>query len=666
MLIALPPLMLPFNSTSLLSPTPGQNEWFRRRHGVNGRKQQFPPGLSPARRSAAAWALRLQRALITLLLLLTLESAALPVAPAAALSVPWRPQQANSRPVHASRGIPPLQEVSPPEAVQQLQSALGARQPVVEIVSPQPDSLLPAGPWTLRLRVHDWPLVDGGNLGVGPHLVVQLDQEPPRIWTRSEGEMPELSPGSHRLTVYAALPWGEARKNPGAVRQIRLHRSTANPLALPATGSPQLLAVSPSGPVGGEPLLLDWLLLDAPLQDVGGRGTQWRLRVSINGDAVLLDQQSPLWLRGWRPGPNALQLELLDGRGEPLNPPFNSLVQEVELSTTATMPRWRRGPLSTDELAILLGAALPPPAAERGPDTAAPTSALQPSLSGAGATPLRPAPIVAVPLSSTSSPSGGTVGAPTPAAPRPVAPAPASAPRDFSSEHSDPGVGQAGSTAEGQVTLSLPQQGGRSPAEPVLEPLRADGQASVPSPDAPFETGAGRESDAMAPEDEQSLIRPITTAQQTPDLDQEGPAADPNNGSEAEKARSSGFSSAEPPEADAPTAAASTAETPESARKTAMAAAAASRSDPDRRSNSTEAAQNPPQDSMPPAPATPSAPPTLRSEGQNDTQPGDDEGRIRPSTALTGRARDLVNDDGTLRRPERRGPIAGLLERLQR
>jgi hypothetical protein len=232
---------------------------------------------------------------------------------------------------------------------------------VVEILSPRDDSLLPAGPWTLKLRLHDWPLVDGGELGAGPHLKVQIDQEPPQIWTRLEGTLPPLSPGSHRLTVYAAMPWGEALKNPGAMQQIRLHRTAANPLSLPAPGTPQLLPVSPSGIASGEPLLLDWLLLDAPLQNLRGDGNQWRLRAQINGDAVLLDQQTPLWLRGWKSGRNALQLELLDGRGEPLNPPFNSLVLEVERSPSAPRPRWLGDRLSPQELAVLLGQTPPEP-----------------------------------------------------------------------------------------------------------------------------------------------------------------------------------------------------------------------------------------------------------------------------------------------------------------
>jgi hypothetical protein len=40
-------------------------------------------------------------------------------------------------------------------------------------------------------------------------------------------------------------------------------------------------------------------------------------------------------------------------------------------------------------------------------------------------------------------------------------------------------------------------------------------------------------------------------------------------------------------------------------------------------------------------------------------------GRHTPTTANLGSARDQVNDNGTLRRPERRGPLAGLREKLK-
>ena len=257
-----------------------------------------------------------------------------------------------------------LQEVAPPGAVQQLQEALALRRPQVTIEAPRDGANLPAGPIKLSLQVRDWPLVDAGELGLGPHVVVQVDDLPAIRLSGLELELPSLSPGSHRITAYAARPWGEAVKSPGAWSQIRVHRVTANPLAIPQPGTPQLLPVSPADLAGSEPLLLDWLLLDAPLQGLRDNDGSWRLRVSVNGDSFLVDQNSPLWLKGWQPGSNSLLLELVDGLGEPLNPPFNSLVREVVLDPSKPGLAWQKGRLAEGELAQLLGTAPPEPPAQ--------------------------------------------------------------------------------------------------------------------------------------------------------------------------------------------------------------------------------------------------------------------------------------------------------------
>ena len=282
------------------------------------------------------------------------------IAPSRAEALSWRLPGRGAAPAsspaseHATRH---LREVPPPPWVQQARLALEDRDPTVRILSPADGELLPDGPWTLRLQVGDWPLVDGGPLGLGPHLVVQLDGEAPRPTVDTAVVMPPLSPGSHLLTVYAAKPWGEAHKSPLALRQIRIHRLAPNPATLPAPGTPRLIPVSPAGPAGDPPLLVDWLLIDAPLQGLRGDASGWRLRLTVNGESVLLDQQTPLWLQGWRPGSNALLLELLDGRGEPLNPPFNSLLREVIVPAAGPngSDRGRPAPLTDLELAVLLG-----------------------------------------------------------------------------------------------------------------------------------------------------------------------------------------------------------------------------------------------------------------------------------------------------------------------
>ena len=276
---------------------------------------------------------------------------------------PSRARPATEAPISAEGPSGRLQEVAPPAAVQQLQAALGEHNPQVTILAPRDGAVLPGGPLTLKLQVRDWPLVDAGPLGLGPHLVVQVDDQPPLpITDRLEMELPGLSPGSHRITAYAARPWGEAAKNPGAWDQIQVHRVAANPLTVPQAGTPQLIVVSPTASAGREPVLLDWLLLDAPLQGLRDNDGSWRLRVTVNGDSFLVDQNAPLWLKGWRNGSNSLLLELVDGRGNPLNPPFNSVVSELLLDPGASGPIWQRGRLSPSDLAQLLGAAPPAPA----------------------------------------------------------------------------------------------------------------------------------------------------------------------------------------------------------------------------------------------------------------------------------------------------------------
>ena len=264
-----------------------------------------------------------------------------------------------------------LQELAPPGGVQQVSDRLHERAPQVEVLSPADDSTLPAGPWTLRLKVEDWPLLPASGNELGPHVVVQIDdQEPMRVSSGAELSalaMPELLPGSHRLTVYAARPWGEAVKSPGASQQIRLHRVARNGSQLPVQGSPQLIASGPNALQHSEPVLIDWLLIDAPLQHLRDDDAHWRLRVSVNGDSFLVDRQTPLWLKGFKRGSNAVQLELLDGRGDPLNPPFNSLVKEVVIDGRPR-PLWQNPSLSSADLAILSGEPMPAPVPAEEPE----------------------------------------------------------------------------------------------------------------------------------------------------------------------------------------------------------------------------------------------------------------------------------------------------------
>ena len=161
----------------------------------------------------------------------------------------------------------------------------------------------------------------------------------------TEGDIPEPERTIYTVAIFTGLRrgelWGlrwEDVRLDGDAPSITVRRSNNGPTK---TGKvrrvpllPQALcALQKIRPAGGNRSAV-WLFPTA-LNGQRSRDddARWRLRVSVNGDSFLVDRQTPLWLKGFRRGSNAVQLELLDGRGEALNPPFNSLVLEVDRRT---------------------------------------------------------------------------------------------------------------------------------------------------------------------------------------------------------------------------------------------------------------------------------------------------------------------------------------------
>jgi len=498
-----------------------------------------------------------------------------------------------------------LQELPPPLAVQQIQAALADRQPRVTILAPADGTNVPNGNWTLKLLAQDWPLTDGGALGLGPHVVIQIDdQEPIRLTehrSTPQGDslqltLPALTPGSHRITAYAAKPWGEAAKNSGAASQIRIDRVAANPLTVPEPGSPQLLPVSPLGVVSSEPVLLDWLLLDAPLQHLRDNDGSWRLRVSVNGDSFITDQNVPIWLKGWNSGSNSLQLELLDGRGKPLNPPFNSLVSELVLKPSAPKPRWQLGRLSAEELASLVGQT------------------------------------------------------PTPATPRPTKPKAVAAP--IPAPEPPP-----------QSTTKPEPEPEPQPAEPALpvepqpaEPEPAQSANAIVAPNS--SESRERESATTAPEEnpgengEQTLLedKPVLAIQ--PSAINSEPNSDRIDD-----------------DADQPTALADGSEEPAAELPSTTPDAPAKAEDPPNPEALAKPDDLPNLEALakPEEFANPNDPSDARASGERDAvtpPPITNPDRLTPTTSVVGSARDQVHEDGSLIKPKRKGPLAGIRERL--
>ena len=288
--------------------------------------------------------------------------------PVAGLALPtWPLQRGSNQDTSLSSQSPSgrLQEVAPPGAVQQLREKLQRYQPNLRLVSPTDDSVINADRVDLVLDVRDWPVSRDIELGLGPHVVVQIDNQPPRQLDELDGNrvrlrIDGLSAGSHRFSAWAAYPWGEAIKTPGANLQGRFHLWQRVEGTQPEDDAPWLVPVTSSASPALQPLLLDWIIWNAPLQNLRDGDGRWRLRLSVDGDSFLVDQQEALWLKGSPSSSgNLVQMELLNGVGETIAPEFNNkLIHQSGRKTPP--PTWLKARLTEDELARLSGTPLIP------------------------------------------------------------------------------------------------------------------------------------------------------------------------------------------------------------------------------------------------------------------------------------------------------------------
>ena len=305
-------------------------------------------------------------ALFVLILLCGIGQPVLAIPP-----LPWANQRNSGSAPNQGTNLPTqnpsgrLREVGPPGAVQQFHQALAKHHPQLSLISPLDGTQLKGGPLNLELKIEDWPLANDRELGLGAHVAIQIDDQAAIRLSERNGnrvtlELPPLSPGSHRFTAYAAYPWGEAVKTPGAslhwsVDQLRPLMGTQ-----PKIDAPWLAVVSPAELGGDSPLLLDWLVWNAPLQNLRAGDARWRLRITVNDDSFVVDQQDALWLQGIdnHKGINTVQMELLNGIGESLEPMFNNQLRAVPEQQNLK-PIWLQSSLDDTQLARLLGEAKP-------------------------------------------------------------------------------------------------------------------------------------------------------------------------------------------------------------------------------------------------------------------------------------------------------------------
>ena len=248
-----------------------------------------------------------------------------------------------------------ISEVSPPEVIQALRQALEIYQPQVAIASPKPEEVLQDNTVTVRLQVENLPIFKNPKLDLGPHLHVILDNEPYiAVYDLNQPlVLPDLSPGTHTLRVFASRPWHESFKNEGAYAQTTFHIFTKTSDNNPVPDKPLLTYSRPKGNYGAEPILLDFYLTNAPLHLAAQENpnddiADWRIRCTVNGESFVLDRWAPVYLKGFKPGKNWVQLEFIDEQGNLVKNVFNNTVRLItyEPKGKDTLSQLVRGELS--------------------------------------------------------------------------------------------------------------------------------------------------------------------------------------------------------------------------------------------------------------------------------------------------------------------------------
>ena len=165
----------------------------------------------------------------------------------------------------------------------------------------------------------------------------------------------DLAPGTHTIRAFASRPWYESFKNEGAYAQVTFSVFTETEDNAPSSSVPLLTYSRPQGSYGTEPIMLDFYLTNAPLHFVAQSDpdddiVDWRVKATINGESFLIDTWQPIYLKGFEPGENWVQLEFIDEQGQEVSNIFNDTVRVISYQPDGqdTLSKLTRGELSVD------------------------------------------------------------------------------------------------------------------------------------------------------------------------------------------------------------------------------------------------------------------------------------------------------------------------------
>nr|YP_002049201.1 Proline-rich region [Paulinella chromatophora]ACB42991.1 Proline-rich region [Paulinella chromatophora] len=230
-----------------------------------------------------------------------------------------------------------FQEVSEPIIIQNLRNRLDSLHPVLRVINTQDYKELSIGNWQLSAQVKDLLPTKNHDSIIKNHVVLQLDNLEPLQIVKGIGEklkvnLPELTLGKHKVSLYTAFPWGEAIKSLGSHVRIEINKGNYMDGSIEEHDTPCIIPVSPSNLNTKQPLLIDWLLWNVPLQNLTKEDLNWNVRISINNSSFLVDRSNSMWLKGLGTGYNLISMELINDKGELFGSLSNKVQRQIRIN----------------------------------------------------------------------------------------------------------------------------------------------------------------------------------------------------------------------------------------------------------------------------------------------------------------------------------------------
>jgi hypothetical protein len=184
---------------------------------------------------------------------------------------------------------------------------------------------------TVNFRLGEETVIPGYNLKnskLGRHITLVLNNESIIHNSLPEFEV-RLEPGHYTALSFLTRSNYESLKGPDAyvIRQFDVGKGSKEDLDL---SGPNLFYHMPSGSYSGkamENIMLDFFIINCSLS-----ADSYKVQVAINDTLFIVDDWVPYIIRGLPEGESTITLELIDGSGERVSPPFNSISRKIILA----------------------------------------------------------------------------------------------------------------------------------------------------------------------------------------------------------------------------------------------------------------------------------------------------------------------------------------------